>query len=568
MVRRLTLGLCCLATATGLPREADSAELPNHYFYFDERVSLDLVTDRLAIQYREDISEPRRIAIAERVGFAVRSAEGMGIGTWTSVELVGPLSDLAEANAAIRDVTSVPEVLFASPIFRAPLGGIVTPTPAILVRFREDARADARRILSTGFPGLRILRGDVTVMTGYYQLESVAPDGFASLDSANRLAELPETEWAQPDMIFSGRAAVIPDDPLFPNQWEHRNQGPLGGLRDHDMASDVAWEISTGDPSIEVLVMDTGVDQTHPDLHQLPGIDFTDDGGDGGPVNECDNHGTQVAGCSSAIIDNGIGVVGVAPTVNLVSARVRKTAITVPCGLNTSGTTSWIVDAILWAFDQDIEVTNLSICFQSEVPAITDVYQTTRRLGMVHFAGAGNDGVSDICYPAKIGPVNGIAATNKDGDRAGFSNFGPDIDYSAPGDVIPTTDRTGAAGDAPGDYITVNGTSLSSPHAAGVAALALSMNPNRNHIRLGWLLRRTSRDLGDPGRDDDFGWGFVNANSAVRFPTRRVTLRSNGAEADGASRSPALNTRAARPGWEQGPRRCCPYRRGDCRCLT
>jgi Tol biopolymer transport system component len=90
--------------------------------------------------------------------------------------------------------------------------------------------------------------------------------------------------------------------------------------------------------------------------------------------------------------------------------------------------------------------------------------------------------------------------------------------------------------------LSFGGTSAASPHAAGVAALALSMNPDRNYLRLRRVLQRTSRDLGDPGKDDDFGRGFVSANSTMRFPTRRVTFRSNGEEANGASRDPALNT--------------------------
>ena len=158
MVRLRSLGLACLVTFAALPGAANSAELPDHCFYFDEKVPLDLVTDRLAVQYRADVAESRRAAIAEETGLSVRSAVGIGIGTWTSLELAIPLLDSEDASIAIRDLTNDPEVVFASPVFRTPLGGTVIPTSILLLRFRGDARADGRRILDTVVPGVRILQ--------------------------------------------------------------------------------------------------------------------------------------------------------------------------------------------------------------------------------------------------------------------------------------------------------------------------------------------------------------------------------------------------------------------------
>ena len=139
---------------------------------------------------------------------------------------------------------------------------------------------------------------------------------------ANELATHPLVIFAEPNMVFTGIGGFIPNDPGFPNCWGIHNTGQFGGTPDMDMDGPEAWDLTTGDASTRVVVIDTGVQQDHPDIHQRSGADVTSDGpGDGGPVNDCDNHGTAVAGCVSAIINNDLGTVGIAPDCQSASVR-------------------------------------------------------------------------------------------------------------------------------------------------------------------------------------------------------------------------------------------------------
>src|SRR6202008_1299533 len=120
-------------------------------------------------------------------------------------------------------------------------------------------------------------------------------DGYQVLAAANRLAERTEVVYAEPDVIFTGRASLIPNDPGFTSCWGIHNTGQSGGIADMDMDGPEAWDTTIGDPSIIVAIIDVGAQQNHPDIHQLtPGFDAAGQNGGGGPVTTCDDHGTAV----------------------------------------------------------------------------------------------------------------------------------------------------------------------------------------------------------------------------------------------------------------------------------
>ncbi|MCZ6611097.1 MAG: S8 family serine peptidase [Planctomycetota bacterium] len=274
-----------------------------------------------------------------------------------------------------------------------------------------------------------------------------------------------------------------------------------------------AWDVTTGDPNIPVLIMDTGVQQNHPDINQIAGEDFTGQGGGGGPVNECDNHGTPVAGCVSSIIDNNLGTVGVAPGSRVASARIFISNNS--CNGSWSAQFSWGVDALAWAEAMGVRVTNNSNYYGGTSSALEDKYDQTRNNGMIHFASAGNNSSSNITYPANLSTVNAIAALDDDGNLAPFSNWGTGLAFSAPGLDIVTTDRTGSDGWVEGDYVCAWGTSFASPYSAGVAALVLSVESSLDAFDVEQVMQESSVDLGAPGYDTIFGWGFVNAHQAI-----------------------------------------------------
>jgi hypothetical protein len=283
-----------------------------------------------------------------------------------------------------------------------------------------------------------------------------------------------------------------------------------------DMDGDQAWDITTGSASIKVLVLDVGTEQTHPDINQLPGADFTGEGGGGGPVNICDNHGTAVSGCVSAIINNTIGVVGSAPGCPVLSARPFISNLA--CNGSWSTNISWTVDALDWGETQGARVSNNSNYYGFTSSSIESKYASTYANGMVHFASAGNDGAGSVSYPSSLPTVNAIAALAPTGFKASFSNFGPQLSLSAPGTSVYSTDRTSSAGYVSGDYVVVQGTSFASPYTAGVAALVLSAEPGLTAPQVEHKLWCTAMDLGAAGFDNTYGYGFVNAYNALSIP--------------------------------------------------
>jgi subtilisin family serine protease len=331
------------------------------------------------------------------------------------------------------------------------------------------------------------------------------------------LKENSEIEFIEKDQTFTAtRHEVIPNDAGFSQCWGHRNIGQSGGLINFDMNTTNAWSITKGLPSIVIMVFETGVQQDHPDINQITGRDFTTGAvngvAGGGPSSIFDNHGTAVAGCITAIINNSIGTVGVAPDCKVVSAKVG----TANTAGSWQGQTSWTVNAINWAIANGVRVTNNSNDYGTASTAMTNAYTAARNAGIVNFASSGNSGNTTIGYPATASSVNAVGASSRNGQKASFSSYGTKLAFIAPGQSIYTTDRTGTNGYGSGDYTIIDGTSFSSPYAAGVAALILSVNPSLSAAQVESIMQSTCRDIGTAGYDTLTGWGMLDANAAVR----------------------------------------------------
>jgi subtilisin family serine protease len=329
----------------------------------------------------------------------------------------------------------------------------------------------------------------------------------------------PNVEFVEQDKVFvAQQTEVIPNDSGFSQCWGHRNIGQSGGLINFDMNTTNAWTMTKGSENIRILVFETGIQQNHPDINQLPGRDFTtgvvNGVAGGGPSNSCDNHGTAVAGCITGIINNGIGTVGVAPECKVISAKVG-TAIT-PCNGSWQGQTSWTVNAINWGIANGVRVTNNSNDYGTASTAMTNAYIAARNAGVVNFASSGNSGNTSIGFPARSNGVVAVGASNRSGQKASFSSYGSKLAFVAAGQSIYTTDRTGSNGYVSGDYTIIDGTSFSSPYAAGVAALILSVNPSLSASEVETIMQTTCRDMSTIGYDTLTGWGMLNAEEAVR----------------------------------------------------
>lgn len=290
------------------------------------------------------------------------------------------------------------------------------------------------------------------------------------------------------DHVAHGGQVMNPNDPNYPSQWHlAKIQGPM------------AWSLTVGATSITIAVIDSGVDPTHPDLASklVPGWNFLTSTSNTADVL---GHGTAVAGTAAAATNNATGVAGV-DWANMIMPLVV---------LDSSNYASYsnIASAITYAADHGVRVINISIGGSSASSTLQNAVNYAWSKGAVIFASAMNNANSTPYYPAACSNVVAVSATDSNDNLASFSSFGNWIDVSAPGASILTTNMGSG-------YGYWQGTSFSSPIAAAVAGLILSVKPSLSNSTVVSLLEQTSDDLGSSGWDQYFGYGRVNAYKAV-----------------------------------------------------
>ena len=498
------------------------------YYYFDKPQRLTLDTTKVAVFEREEGAVVTVTAALSRHGIAAKDVRPSQIPRMSIARTQASRRNEADVKALVKSLADAQEVEFASPVFVDSYGPLIITRHLHVGFVAHVDPQQAKAILAEMDAGV-VKEPDWARMKGVYRLQSRFRNGFEVLEVANKLAQHPDVKFAEPDMIMTGTTtALIPNDPGFPNCWGLHNTGQSGGTPDMDMDGPEAWDISIGEPSIIVAIMDLGIEQDHPDINQIPGMDFTGNNTGGGPASECDDHGTQVAGCVSASINNGLGTVGIAPGCMVASAKWGVAPVTDPCGPSFNAQISWLVDALDWAQTIGAGITNHS-WGSSPVSTWTTKFAATREAGILHFAAAGNGrgdpnlpecpgGQLETCqigYPASLPTVNAVAALERSGTLAHFSQFGEGLAFSSPGYEIYTTDLTGPPGVSQGDYGFVWGTSFATPYSCGVGALILSTNPGLSPEEVEQIMQDSSVDLGDAGYDTTFGWGFVNAYQAL-----------------------------------------------------
>lgn len=269
------------------------------------------------------------------------------------------------------------------------------------------------------------------------------------------------------------------------------------------------WATNTG-VGIKVAIIDTGIDQDHPDLaaNIKGGQNFVTVRGriDPNKWDDDNGHGTHVAGIVAAI-DNSIGVIGVAPGASLYGVKVLDKA--------GSGYVSSIINGINWSINNGIQVINMSLGTSSDVQSLHDACDIAYQAGIVVVAAAGNSGDAnpdnDVNYPARYSSVIAVAATDSNNLRASWSSDGIEVAVAAPGVSIYSTYKGGG-------YSTLSGTSMASPHVAGAVALVLAANSSLTPDGIRTKLQSTAYDLGTPGQDNYYGFGLIDVYAAVTAP--------------------------------------------------
>lgn len=478
--------------------------------YFDQRVQLNMFPAMIAV-YTDPAAGPRGDLqqSMDAVGFGHAATEASSVPGWTYILLPEQAHTAAAVNDAVRDLSDRADLDLVSPVYLSKDGLPVIPTRDLLISFAPGT-TNAEQAAVLDAHNATIIERHAAGTDGLVRARTAARTGQAALDIALAIHEHPAVEWAQSDRIFwAKRMSQTPNDPQFSQQWA------LFQSSGEDMDALGAWTVTTGDPSIRVVVFDSGIQQNHPDLTQMPGQSFTGSG-NGGPSNSCDNHGTAVAGCVAATINNGIGIVGIAPGVHVQSGKIfNEINFFGFCTPFLESQDSWSAAGINWATTSGAQVTNSSWGGGEGSQVITSAFNNGRAQGVIHFAASGNDGSNTIGFPANLASVNAVGALSSSGNLASFSTTGTGMFISAPGEAILTTDRTGADGYGGSDYTTIDGTSFASPYAAGVAALLLSVDPTLTPEQIEDILLTTAVDKGAPGYDTQYGWGFINAGNAV-----------------------------------------------------
>jgi len=399
-------------------------------------------------------------------------------------------------------------------------GAMGSEAGEIIVKFKEGIpRASIRSVLLA--EGVEIL--DEMDNLGLILLS--VPKG-RELEKIGALERNPLVEYAEPNYIQVANTAAVepyyglhapavePNDPYYPSQWSLPK-----------IEAPAAWEITTGSNKVVIAFIDSGVDFNHNELKdkiwtnrdELPDNGIDDDGNgyvddvhgwdfaywDGEPQDGY-WHGTFISSIAAAMTNNGDGMAGVSWGAEIMPVKTMDDYWYVK---------PWhIMGGIEYAVDNGAKIINLSWqLVGSEYPqALQTAVDYAYSKGALVIAAAGNTFDSTYKYPAALNHVVSVAATDRDDSHPDFSTYNDRVDIAAPG-----VDILGIANPLGFEYGRLPSTDAAAPHVSALAALVWSVNPTLTNDEVEDIIESTAVDLGEPGRDDYFGHGRIDASAAV-----------------------------------------------------
>lgn len=389
----------------------------------------------------------------------------------------------------------------------------------------------------------------------------------SSLEIANGLATDPEIEFAEPNfvailspnpqtvgqgtsasgapnpspsVVATSPATSFPNDTYFGLQWALQNTG-VKGKTGADIEALPAWAAIRANSKFKtqtmtIAIIDEGVDTKHPDLKDkvVKPYDATTKGKGSQDPNSWDNHGTACAGIAAAATNNNAGIAGLSLDARIMPIKIATTQKPQSPDEDHPWITTWdtIADGIETATDQGADVLSNSWGggYSNVVNDAIDyaLKKGRKGLGAVVVFAAGND-ASSVSWPGSLSKkktIITVSATNEwdefktkmssDGESWWGSNFGPEVTVAAPGVHIYTTTIHANGGKPEDDFIgDFNGTSSATPLVAGLAALILSEHPDWTSKQVRDRIQSTADQLGAKPRNNQFGYGRINACKAV-----------------------------------------------------
>lgn len=384
----------------------------------------------------------------------------------------------------------------------------------IIVKFKPNVGPSEIALVHRKFGG----RVRETIPSLGVQVVSI-PQGNVP-DKVKAYSANPAISYAEPN--YECQIVGSPDDDYINLQWSlSKIEAPQ------------AWDVTRGNRNINIAILDSGVDLGHPDLAGkiVANANFSSSP----TTNDLYGHGTHVAGIAAANTNNGMGVAGVGYDSTIMNVKVL--------GDNGSGFYTWVATGITWATDNGAEIINLSLGSTSYSITLENAVRYAWSKGVVVVAAAGNSGSSIPFYPAYYTDCLAVAATDVDDALPYWSNTGDWVDIAAPGVSILSTYKDK-------NYGYMSGTSMASPHAAGLAALLFSVVTDSNgngllNDEVRDRIETTSDNLGISG----IGSGRINAYRAVGgSPSPRGNIAgsvidaSNGSPITGAAVTDGMNS--------------------------
>ncbi len=324
-----------------------------------------------------------------------------------------------------------------------------------------------------------------------------------------KLLSTPLVKYAEPNYrlhAFAGHllSPVTPNDTYWNNQW---------GMR--AISAPDVWGVVTGTQQVVVGIIDSGIDDMHPEFRGriLPGYDFVNHDDD--PFDDY-WHGTHVAGIVAAMGNNNRGVAGVAWGVKLRAYKV----------LDHTGYGSYydLMSALYRAINDGVRIVNISLGGREGEDIVREAVRKAHDAGILVVAATGNESAHQVYYPAAYPGVLAVGATNIHDRHATYSNYGDEIDLSAPGGDGEAAILSTIPHD---DYSYAYGTSMAAPHVAGAAALLFSLRPDLTNDQVAEILEESCDKVGQylydaNGWNQYLGHGRINLKAAILKSARKV----------------------------------------------
>ena len=358
----------------------------------------------------------------------------------------------------------------------------------LLIKYRPSARSAERASIRSQ------MRAQPLRHFGFVNIDHVRVEGMTTAQAIEQFRSDPRIEYIEPNYVIT--ADLIPNDPRFSELYGMQNTGQTGGTPGADIHAVNAWDVYTGDPNLLVGVIDTGIDYNHPDLAanvwtnpgEIPanGIDddangYIDDihgydfvNNDGDPMDD-NGHGSHCAGTIAGVGNNNVGVTGVVWRAKVIGIKFLNSS--------GSGSTAGAISGVQYAIAVGARLTSNSWGGGGFSQALLDAINAAGAAGQLFVAAAGNSSSNnDVSphYPSSYDTpyILAVAATDDDDNLASFSSYGAtSVDIAAPGVDILSLQPGGG-------YRLLSGTSMATPHAAGVVALAMGRFPAASNIQI------------------------------------------------------------------------------------